>query len=100
MSTESGLGPGASGKVAIQKILLLSGLISALLYVITDLIASSLYTGYSILDQNYSELLATGSPTRNSMLVVCVFYNLFVAAFAIGILNLANPKRTSKIQVY
>lgn len=80
-----------------RKILLYCGLISSILYVITDLIACSLYPGYSIADQNYSELLATGAPTRIFLLIVCVFYNLLVVAFAIGILNAKIPGRSARI---
>lgn len=84
-------------KFLSQRILLYCGLISSILYVITDLISSSQYPGYSIADQNYSELLATGAPTRNFLLVVSVFYNLLVAAFAIGILNAKIPGRTARV---
>jgi hypothetical protein len=80
-----------------QRILLLCGLLSSLIYVATDLLASSWYPGYSAADQNYSELLATGAPTRPFLLVVAVFYNLLVAAFGSGVWRAASPKRTAHI---
>jgi len=49
----------SGGKTALKS-LLLYGILSSLLYVATDVIASWWYEGYSIIDQNYSELLATG----------------------------------------
>lgn len=52
------------GNVSLNKALLTCGIISAVFYIITDLLASQRYDGYSIIDQNYSELLATGAPTR------------------------------------
>ena len=72
-------------KVPLNKVLLVCGIFSAVFYVITDLLVSWWYVGYSIIDQNYSELLATGAPTRPVMLFVSVVYNLLVIAFAIGI---------------
>ncbi len=80
-----------------RKILLICGILSSTLYVVTDLLASWWYKGYSLLDQNYSELLATGAPTRPSMLLVSVVYNLLVAVFAVGVWTTASPKRTSHI---
>jgi hypothetical protein len=86
-----------SGKVPLKNGLLACGLYSAVFYIITDLLASWWYTGYSIIDQNYSELLATGAPTRQGMLFVSVVYNILVTAFAIGIWTSYDLKRTSKI---
>lgn len=79
------------------KTLLYCGLLSALFYVATDLLASWWYPGYSAADQNYSELLATGAPTRPAMLAVSVIYNLLVAAFAVGVWKAGSPKRTAHV---
>lgn len=86
-----------SGKVTFKLVLLACGIYSAVFYIITDLLASWWYDGYSIIDQNYSELLASGAPTRHVMILASVVYNLLVTAFAIGIWTSANQKRTSKI---
>jgi hypothetical protein len=80
-----------------RKLLLISGIFSSLLYVATDLLASWRYQGYSLIDQNYSELLATGAPTRPFMLLVSIVYNLLVATFAVGVWTTASPKRTPHI---
>ena len=80
-----------------RKALLLCGILSSALYVATDVLASWLYEGYSYADQNYSELLATGAPTRTFMLLVSIAYNLLVAAFAVGVWTSAAPKRTARI---
>ncbi len=77
--------------------MLLCGILSSLLYVATDAIASWRYEGYSYADQNYSELLATGAPTRPFMLVVSVAYNLLVSAFAVGVGSSRGSKRTARI---
>jgi len=84
-------------KYQLKRILLLCGLLSAVLYIVTDLIASFQYPGYRILDQNYSELLATGAPTRPFLLVASAFYNFLVAAFAIGVWTSCGPKRIARI---
>jgi hypothetical protein len=81
----------------VRKLLLLCGILSSLLYVGTDLLASWRYDGYSYTDQNYSELLATGAPTRYFMLMVSVAYNLLVATFAAGVWTSVSPRRTARI---
>ena len=88
-----------TGKMNVKKksLLLVCGVLSSVLYVVTDLSASWWYQGYRILDQNYSELLATGAPTRPFMLLATVVYNPLVAAFAKGILITENSRRTAHI---
>lgn len=81
----------------LRKVLLICGVVSSILYVATDILASLGYQGYSYRDQAYSELLATGSPVRPAMLIVAIIYNLLVAAFAIGIWLSVGPKRTRRI---
>ncbi len=85
------------GKVTLKKILLICGILSSLLYIATDILAGWLYDGYSFTDQNYSELLATGAPTRSFMLLVAGAYNILVAAFAVGVSKLARLKSTARI---
>ncbi|MFX0211652.1 MAG: DUF998 domain-containing protein [Candidatus Hodarchaeota archaeon] len=75
------------------KVLLFCGFLSSLFYISTDLIASWWYKGYNILDQNYSELLATGAPTRPFMILMSFIYTFLIVAFAVGIWISANPKR-------
>lgn len=97
METKISDSSGLFWKAPLKKYLLTCGIFSAAFYIITDLLASWYYNGYSIVDQNYSELLATGAPTRPAMLIISVVYNLLVIAFAIGIWTSDNQKRTSKI---
>jgi hypothetical protein len=77
--------------------LLSCGILSSLLYVVTDALASWWYAGYSYTDQFYSELLATGAPTRPLMLPVSIAYNLLVAAFAAGVWTSVIPKRATRL---
>jgi hypothetical protein len=88
---------GLFGSMLLEKRLVSCGILSSVLYVATDLLASSWYEGYSLTDQNYSELLGTGAPTRPFMLLVSILYNLLVAAFAMGVWRSATPKRTAHI---
>ncbi|MCX6132697.1 MAG: DUF998 domain-containing protein [Ignavibacteriales bacterium] len=81
----------------VRNPLLVCGILSSMLYVATDLLASWWYHGYSLIDHNYSELLATGAPTRPLMLLVSVAYNLLVTAFAAGVWTSAAPKRTAHV---
>jgi len=90
-------GTGHQGPPLVRKHLLTCGLWSSSLYVATDLMAASWYAGYSITDQNYSELLATEAPTRSLMILVSIAYNLLVAAFAAGVWTSARPKRTARM---
>jgi protein-S-isoprenylcysteine O-methyltransferase Ste14 len=90
-------GTGHQGSPLVQRSLLACGLWASLLYVATDLMAASSYAGYSITGQNYSELLASGAPTRSPMILVSVAYNLLVAAFAAGVWASAKPERTARI---
>lgn len=80
-----------------RKALLRCGVLSSLLYVATDLMASRQYEGYSYADQTYSELLATGAPTRFGMLLVSIAYNALVASFAVGVWISASGNRTARI---
>lgn len=88
---------GSSIKDLLKKNLLLCGILSSLFYVITDMLASWCYEGYSYTDQFYSELLASGAPTRNPMLIASIVYNLLVAVFAVGVWISPGPKRTKRV---
>ena len=69
----------------LHRFLLICGILAPALYAGTDILASSLYPGYSFVDQAVSELFAIGAPT--SYLVVPLFtaYSLLVLAFAFGV---------------
>jgi len=88
---------GSGRRTMLNKILLISGILSSLFYVATDILASWWYEGYSLVDQNYSELLATGAPTRPYMLLASIVYNLLVTAFALGVWTTTTPKRAAHL---
>jgi hypothetical membrane protein len=64
---------------------LICGIAAALLYVSTDLIASSLYPGFSIKDQAVSELFAIGAPPSRLVVPLFTLSSALLLAFAVGI---------------
>ena len=50
-----------------RKALLICGILSPLVYVGTDILAGTLYAGYSFTSQAISELFAIGAPTSSLM---------------------------------
>jgi hypothetical protein len=82
----------------VRKILLGYGVVSSVLYVVTDVLGTLRYEGYSYADQEFSELTAQGAPTREFMVALNVIpYTLLVTAFAVGIWTTAGPKRAVRI---
>ena len=68
-----------------RKVLLGCGVVSSVLYVVSDVIGTLRYKGYSYTEQEFSELTAQGSPVRPLMVALNEFpYTLLVAAFAVG----------------
>jgi len=81
-----------------RKILLGCGIVSSVWYVITDVIATLRYPGYRYTEQEFSELLAVGSPVRPLMIALNgIPYGLLVAAFAVGVWQTAGQKRAGRI---
>jgi len=74
------------------------GVVSSVLYVATDVIASLRYPGYSYADQQISELLAEGAPSRPFMVAFNLIpYDLLVVAFAVGVWAVAGRTRAGRI---
>jgi hypothetical protein len=86
-----------SGHPKLRKVLLLSGIGSSVLYVVTDVVASLRYSGYSYADQMISELMAVEAPTRQFMIAMFVPYNLLVLAFAAGVWASADQNRALRV---
>jgi hypothetical protein len=85
--------PAVSG--TLQKTLLVSGLLSSLMYVAFDLVAASRYPGYSLVNQAISELSAIDAPAASASLwkwLGPVYGSLFLA-FTIGALRSARGNR-------
>ena len=82
----------------VRKILLGCGIVSSVLYVVSDVIGALRYPGYSYADQEFSELTAQGSPVRPLMIALNeIPYTLLVSAFAVGVWTSAPPKHAGRI---
>lgn len=79
------------------KPLLMCGILSSVLWICADIIASMLYEGYSYTDQAISELSAIGSPTRLFLTITGVIYDVLLLAFGVGVLKISNRKRTLRL---
>ncbi|MDN3689473.1 DUF998 domain-containing protein [Cyclobacterium jeungdonense] len=82
--------------IAHQKtvnLLLICGILGALLYPLTDIIAGNLYKGYSFNEQTVSELFAIGAPTSQLVVALFTISSLLFIAFASGIWLLSGGKR-------
>ena len=82
----------------VLQVLLACGILSSLLYVGIDILASSQWEGYSFTSQAFSELTAIEAPTRPLMVFGnAIPYNLLVLAFAVGVFASAGRKRALRI---
>ena len=75
------------GRTRLQDNLLVCGILAAVVYVVTDVLASLRYPGYDFVSQGVSELMAVGAPTKNLVDTVFVVYGVLAIAFAIGVLR-------------
>ena len=82
----------------VRKVLLVGGVLSSLLYVISiDVIAALGYPDYhNYADQMVSELFAVGAPTRTLMVWLSIPYNFLVFVLAMGVWASAGGKRATR----
>jgi len=74
------------------------GIVSSVLYVLSDVLGTLRYEGYSYADQEFSELTAEGSPVRPLMITLNeIPYTLLVGAFAAGVWTSADRERAGRI---
>jgi len=81
----------------LKSVLITCGIISSLIYVVTDIISSALWSDYSYTAQTFSELIAVDAPTRPYVAAMSVIYALLVYAYGTGIWLIADGKRTLRI---
>jgi len=84
-------------RLTIRKVLLVCGILSSLLWVGADILAAMLYAGYSYTSQTISELSAIGAPTKSLLAITSIVYEALLFAFGVGVLILADQKRTLRI---
>lgn len=80
-----------------QRLLLACGLVAAVVYVATDVIAAVRWDGYSYAAQTISETFAIGAPTRPFVVLRGVVYALLVMAFGVGVRDAAAGKRSLRV---
>lgn len=88
--------PMRSGTV-VQRVLLITGVLSSLVYVAADLVSASLYPGYSLLDHAISELSAIGAPTQRIWSAFAAVYDVLLIAFGIGVMRVAGRRRALRV---
>jgi hypothetical membrane protein len=74
-----------------NKVLLICGILSPILYGVSDVLAGMHWPGYSFRDQTISELAAVGAPSRPLFAVLLLIVYGLMLAFGIGIWK-ASPK--------
>ena len=73
-----------SRKNNLKKVLLICGILASIIYVTTDILAGTLYAGYSFTSQAVSELFAIGAPTSGLIVPLFTVSSLLLLAFAFG----------------
>jgi hypothetical protein len=85
----------------IRKLLLICGIVAALLYVGSDILAAMRWEGYSYTAQSVSELRAIGAPTRALLVPILTLYSVLELAFGLGVWGAAahkwSPKRALRV---
>jgi len=81
----------------LRKTLLICGILSSLLYVGTDILAGTLWEGYSFISRSISELSAIGAPTRPIVVPLYLANDVLVIAFGLGVWGLAGQKRALRV---
>jgi hypothetical protein len=81
----------------IRKVLLACGLLAALIYVGSDIVAALRWEGYSYTAQSVSELRAIDAPTRPFLLPMLTVYMLLEFAFGMGVWLSAGHKRSLQV---
>ena len=69
----------------LRKVLLICGIVAPLIYVATDILAGTLYPGYSFTSQAVSELFAIGAPTSSLVVPLFTVSSLLLVPFAFGV---------------
>jgi hypothetical protein len=70
---------------SLQSFLLICGILAAIIYIGTDLLAGKLWHSYNFMYQSRSDLAAISSPVKQIVLPLDVIYYILVIAFGLGI---------------
>jgi hypothetical protein len=81
----------------MHKTLLSCGILASLLYVATDILAGTLYSGYSFTGQAVSELFAIGAPTSHLVVPLFTLSSGLLALFALGVWSSSDHHRALRV---
>lgn len=81
----------------LKKIFFGCGILAAILFIATDLLAGTFWRNYNFISQSISELSAVGSPTRQFVLISNLICDLLLIIFSYGIYREAEKYLTLKI---
>jgi len=87
----------AKNSEPLRDSLLYCGIISPVLYFVTDIFAGALYPGYNFSSQAVSELFAIGAPTSGWVVPLFTLGSLLTLAFALGVWRRANHSRCLRL---
>ena len=82
---------------AVQKALLVCGVLSSLVYVAANVLAAMRWEGYSSTSQTISELSAIGAPSRPVWVALGIVYDVLLLAFGVGVWRCAGRERRLRI---
>src|SRR5690606_5033742 len=88
---------GFSEKVLMDRLLLVCGILSSLLYVAANIFVPMQYPGYNLASQTVSELSAVGTPTRQLWVGLLIVYSILVVGFGWGAWRSAGNDRRLRI---
>lgn len=80
-------------KMIVLRAMLLSGVVSSLLYILMNIVVPMRWPGYSPFAHTVSELSAVGAPTRMSWVWPSFLYSAMVIAFGLGVRLAASGRR-------
>jgi hypothetical protein len=83
--------------VYVRKTLLVSGILSSLLYVAMNIFVAMRWDGYSSASQTVSELSAIGAPTRQLWVPLGIVYSVLMIAFGVEVRASARRNRSLRI---
>lgn len=83
----------------IRKILLGCGIVSSVLYVATDIVATRRFPGYRYTDYSISEQIAEAAPTRRLWVAMTIPGSLLVAALGAGVWASASGRKQRAARV-
>jgi len=88
----------ATAKATHVRVLLACGVLYGVVYFFAaDVIAASVYDGYSRMDQAISELSGTSAPTRWFLTAMLPIYTVLTVAFGIGVRRSAEGRRSLRV---